>query len=87
MWLFRMTANPAWLSASTTASYTWSGVLPRSCGLAVTAASGTGVVRCTSSLEKGSRMVLTPNSRKSESSRAIGIRSRPRGMSCAFWPA
>ncbi len=80
VWLLRMTAKSAEVSAETTASNTPSGVRPRNCGLAATAASGTVVASWIIALENGSRMLLMPNSWKSAMSWASGTRSRPRGM-------
>ena len=87
VWLLRMTANPASDSAVTTASKTWSGVSPRSCGLAATAESGTAAVAWIIALENGNRTLLMPSSRKSDINRESGARSRPSGMPCEFCPA
>jgi hypothetical protein len=81
VWLFRITANPSAVSAATTASNTWSGVFPRSCGFAVTAASGTGAVMPSISFEKGRRTLLIPSEWKSLSSVGNATRSSPIGMS------
>lgn len=89
VWLLRTTAKPAPVRAPTTASYTCSGVLPRSWGFAATAASVTGTESWIISLEKGSRTLLTPSSAKPERISAIGARSRPSGVrpesSPAWW--
>ncbi len=87
VWLLRITANPSAVSAATTASYTSSGVLPRSCGLACTPASGTGRVSCSIAFENGSRMLLTPSSWKLSRISPIGARSRPSGIWSLFSPA
>lgn len=87
VWLLRITASPAAVSSRTTASYTWSGVFPRSAGLAATESSVTGRLSWTISLENGSRRLLIPISRKPAMISAIGARSRPSGIRPEFSPA
>lgn len=87
VWLLRITARPASVRARTTASYTCSGVFPSSSGLAVTASAVTGRVSWIISLEKGSRTLLIPISRKLATISVIGARSRPSGTRWEFSPA
>lgn len=77
LWLLRMTANPASVSARTARSKTSRGRRPFSSGLAVSPETGrvSSIIR----LEKGSRTLLSPNSPKSAMISAIGTRSSPRG--------
>ncbi|CAM5555247.1 hypothetical protein SMICM304S_06134 [Streptomyces microflavus] len=85
LWLLRITANPASVSAPTARSKTSSGRMPFSWGLAISP--DTGWVSPIISLEKGRRTLLSQSRRKSVMISAIGIRSRPSGARCPTSPA
>ncbi len=87
VWLLRITAKPRAVSLATTASYTWSGVLPRRSGLAATEESASGVVSCSIWLENWSRTLLRPSSAKPSMIASIGARSSPSGIWSDFSPA